>query len=33
MALVSAENRGLRLPVRYLALCLVAIIFIFPISS
>ena len=31
MALVSAENRGLRLAVRYTVLCLVASVFIFPI--
>jgi len=31
MALVSAENRGIRLVVRYLVLCLVAAVFVFPI--
>ena len=31
MAMVSAENRGLRLVVRYAVLTLVAIIFIFPL--
>ena len=31
MALVYAENRGIRLVVRYLVLCIVAAVFIFPI--
>lgn len=31
MALVSAENRGLRLAARYASLCLVALVFLFPL--
>ncbi len=31
MGTVSADNRGLRLAARYLVLCLVALVFLFPV--
>ena len=31
MAVINPENRGLRLAIRYLVLCLIAVIFIFPL--
>ena len=31
MAVINPENRGLRLAIRYFVLCLIAVIFIFPL--